>query len=535
MQKSFFADWLPKPLIPLLVLVLLVPLLALGGLYTPNIADMVGGLGTLSEYFILANYFATIGTLTGFTLVMRVLMWQPPKYVLTFSFSGLLLVHVLCATTDSPALIVLLNYVAGVFKIFGMLVLILPLMRIMSPTGERSRFYSLFYPLILSVGQAAGVLTSYLAYTYNWQAVYVYFVPVLAVCLLLVLLGLNTERIMPYTPFRGIDWLGFGQLTVSLGLLCYVCAFGRLEEWFVSPRIQGASLGAGLLGLWFVRRQLYMTNPLVNLRMLKRRNVWLGSLLFVLVGAFMASTSVQTMLTSGILRFDALTTAGLNLWMIPGILLGSGFCFWWFQGQRGFKGLFLLGFGCYALAHALLYGLVAPGTGYQDLVLPTVLRGAGMALVFIVGGLFLTDKLNQAEMIATSFFMTLSRSLLCIVLFSTLYANWSYRAQVQNVTELASHMDALDPQLLARVQPAARAAALRGLDGQVATQQALYGLVAPQAVLLTVREIFGYVAWAGVGMLVLLVFIRMRPLNRRRLVAWRRRWRGQPSISLEGV
>ena len=535
MQKSFFVDWLPKPLIPLLVLGLLLPLLTLGGLYTPSIPDMVGDLGTLSEYFLLANYFATIGTVVGFTLVMRVLMWQPPKYVLLFGFSGLLLVHLGCALTSSPAVIVGLNFLSGVFKIVAMFVLILPLMRIMSPSGDRAQFYALFYPLILSAGQATGVLTSYLVYTYNWQAVYAWMVPVLAVCLLLSLLCFNTERILPYTPFRGIDWLGFFQLAATLMLLCYVCAFGKVEDWFVSPRIQGASIAGGLLGLWFVRRQLYMTNPLVNLRMLRRRNVYLGCLLFLLLGIFLASSSLQTMFTTGILRFDAPTSARLNLWMIPGIVLGSGYCFWWFKRQRGFKGLFLLGFGAYAAAHVLLYFLVAPGTGYNDLVLPTFLRGLGMAFLFIVGGLFLTDMLNQAEMIATSFFMTLTRSLLCVVVFSTLYSNWSYRAQVQNTAQLAAHLDALDPQLQARMQPAMRAAAARGVDAQVAGQQVLYGMVAPQAVLLTVRQMFGYVVWAGGGVLTLVLLLRMRPLNRRRLVAWRRRWRGQPSISLEGI
>ena len=35
--------------------------------------------------------------------------------------------------------------------------------------------------------------------------------------------------------------------------------------------------------------------------------------------------------------------------------------------------------------------------------------------------------------------------------------------------------------------------------------------------------------------LLFVLLTRMRPLNRRRLVAWRRRWRGQPAISLEGL
>jgi hypothetical protein len=536
-MPSVFVSWLPKWAQTVVLLALLIPLLALGGLYTPTIADMTSGMGTLGEYFILANYFATIGTVAGFTLVLRILTWQPPKRLLLFVFGALLLIHVISAQTASPEVIVGLNLVSGVLKITGMVVLLLPLMPILSPTGDRSQFYALFYPITLSVGQAAGVLTSYLAYTHNWQFVYLYMIPVLLACLLVTLVCYTDERAMPYVPFTGIDWLSFSQLTGTLMLLCYVCAFGRMEDWFASPRIQGASIACGLLGLWFVRRQLTLEQPLVNMHMLRPRNVWLGCLLFLLLGIFLASSSLQSTLTTGILRFDAPTSARLNLWMIPGILLGSAYCYYWFKYKhhRGFKGLFLLGFGAYVAAHALLYFLVAPGTGYDNLILPTVLRGLGMALLFIVGGLFLTDKLGQAEMMATAFFMTFSRSLLCVLVFSTLLTNWSYRAQVKNTTELAAHMDALDPQLLARVQPVGQAAAARGADTPVAQQQALYGMVQPQAILLTVRELLGYVVLAGLGILLFVLLTRMRPLNRRRLVAWRRRWRGQPTLSLEGL
>lgn len=536
-MPSVFVAWLPKWAQTVVLLALLIPLLALGGLYTPTITDMTSGMGTLGEYFILANYFATIGTVAGFTVVLRLLTWQPPKRLLLFVFSGLLLIHIISAQTASPEIIVGLTFLSGVLKITGMLVLVIPLMPIMSPTGDRPQFYTIFYPIILSVGQAAGVLTSYLAYTYNWQFVYLYMIPILLACLLLTLVCYTYERAMPYVPITGIDWLSFFQLNSALMLLCYVCAFGRLEDWFVSPRIQGSSIACGLLGLWFVCRQLTREQPLVNLHMLKRRNVWLGCLLFMLLGIFLASSSLQSTLTTGILRFDAPTSARLNLWMIPGILLGSAYCYYWFKfkRQRGFKGLFLLGFGAYVAAHALLYFLVAPGTGYDDLILPTFLRGLGMVLLFIVGGLFLTDKLSQAEMMATSFFMTLSRSLLCVLVFSTLFTNWSYRAQVKNASELAAHMDALDPQLLARVQPAGQAAAARGADAQVAMQQSLYALVQPQAILITVREILGYIVLAGFGVLLFVLLTRLRPLNRRQLVNWRRRWRGQPSFSIEGI
>jgi DHA2 family multidrug resistance protein len=519
----------------MLYFVLGLPMLSLGGIYTPTVSDLVGGLGTLSEYFSLANYCATIGMIVGSTLLPAFMRWQSVPRLLLITFLVLVLVHVGCVSTTSPLPIVALSLVGGVFKIVGLTVLIPNLMVLLSPTGERMQFYAIFNPIAIGVSQAVSVLSSSLAYYYNWQAVYAGFLPVLLVCLALVLLVVRPVALAPAAPAPRLDWWAVGLLTGTLVLLAYVAAFGRFEDWWASPRIQAASLLALVGALGFTYRCLTQPSPLVQFDILGKGQVLLSCTLFMIMGIFLTASSLLSSVTSGVLLLNGPTNAALNLWMLPGLVLGGGYCYWWFRRERGFKGILLLGFGAFVLSYGLLYLLIAPNTSLPDLYVPTMLRGMGMAILFIAGGVLINDKLSPADTGKVLFFQMLTRSLLGTMVFSTVFATATYRAQVRNTTVLAQSMDALDPQVLARTQAAAQAATAAGNNAVVATQQTLYGLVRPQAALLASRELLGYVVWAGVGTLAFVLLVRIDPLNRRRLVNWRRRLRGQPSLEVEGL
>lgn len=366
---------------------------------------------------------------------------------------------------------------------------------------------------------------------------YAAFLPVLLVCLVLVLVAVRPVPKAPAPPTSAppTDWLAAGLLTSALLLLAYVGAFGRLEDWWASPRIQGAGLLVLVGGLGFTYRCLTQANPLVQSDILGKGQVLLSCGLFIVLGIFLTGSSLLSSVTAGVLLLNGPTNAALNLWMIPGLVLGGGYCYWWFRRQRGFKGILLLGFGAFVVSYGLLYLLIAPNTSLPDLYVPTMLRGMGMAILFVAGGVLINDKLAPADTGKVLFFQLLTRSLLGTLLFSTVFTTATYRAQVRNTTVLAQSMGALDPQVLARTQSAAQAATASGRDAVVATQQTLYGLVRPQAALLASRELSGYVVWAGLGTLAFVLLVRIDPLNRRRLVNWRRRLRGQPALDVEGL
>ena len=60
-NKSPFADWVPKPIMLLLIIIILFPLTAVSGVYMGNATDIAGALATYNEYISLANNASAIG------------------------------------------------------------------------------------------------------------------------------------------------------------------------------------------------------------------------------------------------------------------------------------------------------------------------------------------------------------------------------------------------------------------------------------------------------------------------------------------
>ena len=53
----------------------------------------------------------------------------------------------MCGTTDNRWVLVAGSFLIGFLKLFPLIEMILPVMFILSPTGDKGRFYALFYPL----------------------------------------------------------------------------------------------------------------------------------------------------------------------------------------------------------------------------------------------------------------------------------------------------------------------------------------------------------------------------------------------------
>ncbi len=525
-MKSPFNAWLPKPLIPLGLLILLVPTLALSGVYPANIGDMTGGLGTLSEYFMMANNASTIGMFCAYPLMLKIKGYWNSRTILLVSFTANLLLSIVCAQTPYPEIIIGASLAIGFFKMFAMIELIIPIMFMISPGGDRSRFYSFFYPISIGIGQASAYMTATISYEYGWS--YVYYVMVMAslVCLVFTLLMYHNDPLENRVPIEQVDGLSLVLLSVSFMLVNYVLCFARYENWSDSLLIQGAGIGFVITLLGFVSRQNYLTHPLLDLSVLKSKNVRLALFLLLVMGIFFASSSLQSAMTSGILRYDAMTSAKLNLWMLPGVLLGGILCFIWFKYEGGFKGIILLGFAAFTLYHVILYVTVSPDMGMHDFHVALLFKGLGMLLLFVGLGLYQANKMTMVGMINSGALMILIRSFLGPALFSAVYAFGLYQGQQQHTVDLAGKMDAWDPQVSARFMAARQSGLSQGTEvAQMMGARALAGSVQMQAVLVTVKEWMGYISMAGLATMAFVSLRSFQPVNKRRLVNLRRRWR----------
>jgi DHA2 family multidrug resistance protein len=123
----------------------------------------------------------------------------------------------------------------------------------------------------------------YLTETYGWQYIfYLNLVP--GVIMLAALVYALEPRPMQLHLLKTGDWSGIATMAIGLAALQTVLEEGNKDDWFGSPLIVRLSVVAALfLGL-FLAIECRTKAPLINLRLLGRRNFGLGTLANTLLG-----------------------------------------------------------------------------------------------------------------------------------------------------------------------------------------------------------------------------------------------------------
>src|SRR5690625_7834324 len=109
------ADWVPKPLMLLLIIIFLFPVLAVMGVYTGSTTSIAGGLGTYTEFISLANNATTIGMAIAITIALRIKMRFRSKEIIATSAIILAVVSILIATTQNPLGVVIGSFIISFF------------------------------------------------------------------------------------------------------------------------------------------------------------------------------------------------------------------------------------------------------------------------------------------------------------------------------------------------------------------------------------------------------------------------------------
>ena len=151
------------------------------------------------------------------------------------------------------------------------------------PKGKQPIGLALF-ALSATFAPAIGpTIGGYLTENFGWQ--YIFYVNLVPGALMIGMLWLSLEaKPMRLSLLRDGDWLGIMTMAIGLAALQTVLEEGNKDDWFGSPFIVRLSIIAAVaLALFFVI-ELTAEKPLLNLRLLLRRNFGFGILANVLLG-----------------------------------------------------------------------------------------------------------------------------------------------------------------------------------------------------------------------------------------------------------
>jgi EmrB/QacA subfamily drug resistance transporter len=219
----------------------------------------------------------------------------------------------------------------------------------------------------------AGVITD--ALSYEW----IFWVAAIAIAFAVVM----THLFVPESPVRSesakIDWAGAGLLSVGLASLLLGVSQGNSWGWG-SARVLGLFALAAIVIVVWVRFEARQREPLVDMRMMRRRGLWTTNVVGLLVGYGMFSSFivipqfVQTSAAAGYGFNASVIEAGLFLLPATTVMLVAGPLSGWMGGRYGARVPLLIGalisataFGWLALAHAhewqFLVGTAVMGLG----------------------------------------------------------------------------------------------------------------------------------------------------------------------------
>jgi DHA2 family multidrug resistance protein len=121
--------------------------------------------------------------------------------------------------------------------------------------------------------------------TENWGWQYIFYVNVVPGAIMIAMLFFSLEaKPMNLGLLREGDWVGIVTMAIGLSALQTVLEEGNKDDWFGSPFIVSLAIVAAIALTLFVVVELTARKPLLNLRILLRRNFGFGVLANFLLG-----------------------------------------------------------------------------------------------------------------------------------------------------------------------------------------------------------------------------------------------------------
>jgi DHA2 family multidrug resistance protein len=341
------------------------------------------------------------------------------------------------------------------------------------------------------VGPTVGpTIGGYLLEISSWPLIFYVNIPVG------ILAAYCTYMFVRETPKDGkgmpVDWYGIALLAIAVGSLQTLLEKGESEDWFATPYITALAVASVVGLLLFIWREMSTDHPIVNFKIMRHRSFSVGMFTsFVLGFGLYGSVFVFPIFCQNLLGFSPLQTGELlfpgglcTIVMMPfiGIMLKKNI-----PAQfMATIGMFLFFVFCSMLSNSTLQ------SGTNDFFLPLMVRGVGMALLFVPLTTLAIQDLKGAEIGQGSGLNNMMRQLggsFGIAALTTLI----HVRQGFHRSNLITNVNEYNPAFTERFNGFIQNFISKGygyLDAKVLATKAIEGTVTKQSLLLTYNDAY---------------------------------------------
>jgi len=294
-----------------------------------------------------------------------------------------------------------------------------------------------------------------------------------------------------------MDWFALSLLVCAIASIQIVLEKGESEDWFETTYIIVLSIMAVVSGILFIRRQLNVEHPILNIRLLKHSRFAIGTFFgFVQGFGLYSSVFIIPVFCQGMLGYTAQQTGWL---MLPGgiatgiampivgkILKG---------GKVSPVFLAAIGFSTFIIFVWTLSGMTL-ATGADAFFYPLIVRGVGMGLLFIPLTTITVCDLSNLDIPQGTAMTNMVRQLggsFGIAIMTTYISTRS----AFHISRLSEHITIYSQMTMDRVRAATSLFLSKGdamMSAQVKSVAMLKGSVVKQALILTYNDAFFIIA-----------------------------------------
>jgi DHA2 family multidrug resistance protein len=247
--------------------------------------------------------------------------------------------------------------------------------------------------------------------TENWGWEYIFYVNLGPGGLMVGMLWASLEKTpMQLSLFWKADWPGIFTMAIGLGTLQTALEEGNKDDWFGSPFILRLGVIAAIALSLFLTIELKSKAPLLNLRLLVRRNFGFGILANIMLGvALYGSVYILPVYLSRIQGYNSEQIGFVLAWTgLPQLLLIPLVP----RLMQKFDARFVIGIGFALFAASNFMNIHMTGnTAADQLLWPNVVRAIGQALVFAPLSAVATAGIEQENAGSASALFNMMRNL----------------------------------------------------------------------------------------------------------------------------
>lgn len=458
---------------------------------------MMGALGVTSEQvtWVLTSYSMAeaifIPLASYFALKLGV------RKLLLVSVSGFIVSSALCGQADSLAEMITFRIIQGAFGA-AVIPLSQSIMVQIYPASQRGKAMALFSVGVLLGPILGPTLGGIITENMDWRWIFYVNLPVGIFCLTLLFLFVKIEG----KGETKVDWPLVIAMTVGIGLLQMVLDRGNEEGWLQSNLILFSIIISVIALIFFITRSFITKGDIAPMWLLKDRNLAMSCLMMAgfSMGMF-GINQLQPMMLEKLLNYPVETT---GFAMAPSGLAAAIVLLVMAQFMDKLDARMLIGVGLLLnVLGAYLMTRYSTDIDLYWILLPNIIRGAGMGLVFAPLSQLAYATLSKEQTIGGAVIFNLCRTIggsFGISIVNTYFS----RIEQREWHALGGDLSLTNPLL----QQAAHSQGLQLTDPSFLIQ--IQTLLQQQSTLLGFVYTFGFLMVSYLCLIPLLVFFKKK-------------------------